>query len=354
MGAVMFKKIKHAVVQLFTQFRRWSLPIACRNIIYHLIYRERKRRFGNLNPDKTFYVIRGVASCSRFYIGVNLNLLANYSYVISHLQYATEKGWIPIVDQQNYPVYNSEAFPVNGTTNAWEYYWCQPCPEYTLDEVYHSRNVVLSQRSWYAPGNIEYDIAKHVDRDVVKKFHALTEQVPLNKETQVFCQACREKTFPPKGSILGVSMRSGGHAKDSAYRAPGHPIQPDQQALLELVRRRKVEWGMDYVFLATEENANIELFRAVFGDQLLVMERERYNGWHIFTKEDPNPLYQEGKKHLTAQNYLAEMELLAACDGLIASITSGVRYAIFRNGAQYSHLELLDCGRFPDHRRKDS
>ena len=348
----MFNKIKNAAAQLFTQFRRWGPLTACCNIMYHLLYRERKRRFGSLNPDKTFYVIRGVASSSKFYIGVDLNLLANYSYVISHLLYAQEKEWIPVIDQQNYPVYNTEEFPVNGTTNAWEYYWRQPDPGYTLEEVYQSRNVVLSRRWWYAPGNPEYDVKKHQDRAVVQRFHALTEQIPLNEETWAFCQACRDKTFPSKGTILGVSMRNGGHAEHSAYRAPGHPIQPDREQLLDLVRRRKEEWGMDYVFLATEENANVEWFRAAFGDQLLVMDRERYNGWHIYTKEDPNPLYQAGKKHLTALNYLAEMELLAACDGLISSITSGVRYAIFRNGGRYSHLELLDCGRFPDQRRR--
>lgn len=344
--------IRNVVGQLKTQYTRWGLKLAVKNLIYHLLYRERRKTYGKENPDKTFYVIRGVKSDSRFYIGVNLNLLANFSYVISHLLYAQEKGWIPIVDQLHYPVYNKEAFPINGSDNPWEYFWNQPSP-YTLDEVYRSRNVVLSSRSWYAKGNPEYSVEAHQDPRQIEWFHEIVSTVPLNESMEKLKAETRDILFPKGSKILGVSMRNAGHAKNSRYKAPGHPIQPECEELIQITRERMQDWGADHVFLTTEENENVNKFRMAFGDKLIVLERERYDGWRFFTPEDPNPLYLPGKRYNTTKNYLLEMELLSECDCLIGSITSGLRYAVFRNGGRYQNLEILDRGRFDDPRRHD-
>lgn len=338
--------------QVKTQLDRWGFKLALKNAVYHVLYRERRKCFGPQNPERTFYVIRSVKSDSRFYLGVDLNLLANYSYALSHMLYAKERGWIPVIDQLNYPVYNKEPEKINGSDNPWEYFWEQPQGT-TLEEVYKSKNVVLSKRSWYAPGNPEYSVEAHRDPVSIQKFHALMEEVPLQAAVKAYLDQCRERVFSRKGTVIGISMRNAGHAADSAFRAPGHPIQPGREELIRLVEKRMSDWNADYVFLATEEQENIRVFQEHFAERFLYLPRRRYNGWKVYTKDDPNPLYREGRRYQTALNYLVEMELLAQCDALIGSITSGLRYAIFRNGGRFKHLEILDCGRFPDPRRKD-
>lgn len=338
--------------QAKTQLDRWGPRLAIKNMIYHILYRERRKTFGEKNPDLTFYVIRSVKSDSRFYLGVDLNLLANYSYAVSHIAYAKERGWIPIIDQLHYPVYNKEDGPINGTENPWEYFWRQPW-DVTLEEVYQSKHVVLSKRSWYAPGNPEYSIEAHQDKTQITKYHTLMEEAPLNDVVRQYKESCKSKIFPTHGKVIGVPMRNGGHSRSSPYHAPGHPIQPEREELADIVGQRLKEWGADYVFLTTEENDNIAFFQRRFPNQIIYLPRERYNGWRIFTKEYPNPLYKSGKRYQTSLDYLVEMELLADCDALIGSITSGLRYAIFRNGGRYEHLEILDRGNFQDHNRKD-
>ena len=149
------------IMKILEQYNKYKIIPASKNIIYHWVTRERLKNFGNLNKDKIFYVIRSIDDESKFYIGPKNNLLANYFYVLSHLQYAIKNKWIPIIDQKNYPVYNKVPCLINGTMNAWEYFWQQPS-NYKLEEVYASKNVVLSKRNWFSEWDMGYDASKYL------------------------------------------------------------------------------------------------------------------------------------------------------------------------------------------------
>lgn len=314
-------------------------------LLYRWHARAHRKSYGPLNADKTFYVIRSVDDMSKYYTGVRLHLLANYSYVVSHLMYAQKKGWLPIIDQLNYPVYNGESYLIHGSCNPWEYFWAQPIPQ-PLEEVYRSKNVVLSKRNWYKPGNLTYSVQAHEDRHTIQSFHALTELVPLNAETAAHCMEKQNTLFCDQGKILGISLRRGGYAKNDAKRAPNHPIQPGPEEMIQIAEERMREWGMDAIFLATEDSDYIDIFKKAFGGKLLYLPRLRFNGEVVYTPQNPNPMYLPGSLYNTSLDYLTEMELLAACHCLIGTITSGLRYAILRNNALYEHLEILDYGQF--------
>ena len=327
--------------------RRIGLKRGLNHLMYSWQERERKCSFGKQNPDHIFYVIRGINHLSKYYDGVPLNLLAIYSYVLSHLLYASERGWLPIIDQTKDPVNNKEAYPIHGTSNPWEYFWCQPIP-YTLDEIYQSRKVILSKRKWYEPGNLQYSVAAHQNKEIIQNLFNLSQSIPLNEYTKDYIAQWKEKLFTKRGRILGITLRRGGHCRRDVYHAPHHPIQPTPEELGEIVKQRIEEWGMDTVFLATEEELYIEFFSKIFKQKLIWLPRLRYHDWKIYEK-DKNPLYQPNQRYQTTLDYLTEMELLAACNGLIGSITSGLRYAIIQNNMTYEHLEILDYGRFAEH-----
>lgn len=314
-------------------------------MMYKWISRERHESYGAKNPQDIFYVIRGIDHMCKHYCGVPLNLLAIHSYVLSHLLYAQQKGYLPIIDQRHDPVNNRESYPINGTDNPWEYFWCQPIP-YTLDEVYASQRVILSKQSWYEPGNLGYSVEAHQNIEIIQAYQRISAQVPLNSVTRQYIDSWKDKLFSDRGKILGVSLRRGGHAKADHCYAPNHPIQPEPEELAAIVAKRLKEWNMDAVFLTTEEELYIELFRNIFGDRLICLPRVRYHGWRAYPS-DQDPLYLPGQRYQTALDYLTEMELLSVCSGLIGSITSGLRYAIIQNNGKFEHLEILDCGRHP-------
>lgn len=324
--------------------------MATRNILYHLDTRERTRSFGPLHADTVFYVIRSIKGDSPFYIGPIHNLLANYFYVLSHLQYAKMKGYVPVVDQQNYPVYNSMPCPINGTMNAWEYFWQQPC-HVPLEEVYHSRHTVLSQQSWFGQWDMGYDISNYTDRDIIARYHQLTESVPLNSIAAEHVRQVKEGVFPVGQKILGVCYRFGGHAR-KAKQGQGHPISPEVEDLLAVTQQRFYAWGMERVFLASDEETMVERFRAAFREQLIVLPRSRTRAGCLYDLQHPNQMYEKKNLYDTALCYLTEMELLASCNALIGSINSGLRYAVVRNGGEYENAEILDRGKSPDKRKR--
>ena len=155
-----------------------------------------------------------------------------------------------------------------------------------------------------------------------------------------------------KGKVLGVCFRYGGHARNCFYHGDGHPVQPDIDELADIVEQRLSEWGMDCVFMTSDSMDSVEYFRERFGDRLIIMPRIRRKEGVAYKSNHDSPMYCEQNMFRTTLEYLAEMELLSRCNGLIGSITSGLRYAVVRNDMTYEHCEILERGFFEDKRKK--
>lgn len=349
-GALEVMGITDLAKQVGAQYKKYTIPVATKNIIYHFLTRERRKTYGPAHPDQTIYIIRSIADHSPFYIGPVHNLLANYFYVLSHIQYARTKGWIPVVDQLNYPVYNSQSTPIHGTRNPWEYFWQQP-GGVSLEEAYQSKNVVLSKQSWFWEWDMGYSVEHYTDLSMILQFYEASKQIPMNLMVQEYVEKMKRGIFPKIGKVLGVAFRYGGHAKSCPHHGQGHPIQPEADELISVVKQCMEQWEMDYIFLTSDEMRAVEHFRREFGKQLIVLNRERMNADMVSSDGKLDKIYQKDKIYQTTLNYLTEMELLAKCDSLIGSVTSGLRYAIVRNGGKYSQVKILDYGFFPDYRK---
>ncbi len=132
----MFKRLKRKAGFIISRskilmpiFRKINL------ILFHWDKRRQDKSFGNLNPSVKFYVIRSS--------GADEGLLSLYLGRLKEIHRCIHEGFIPIIDWENYKTQYNVDFPVNGTKNAWEYYFEQPCG-YSLEEVYKSKNVRLS------------------------------------------------------------------------------------------------------------------------------------------------------------------------------------------------------------------
>ena len=327
------------------QYKKYGFSTATKNIIYHWKTREKTKSFGKNNPDKSFYIIRSLDETSKYYIGVRHNLMANYFYVLSHLAYAEKNNLLPVIDQLNYPVYISQKESVNGSNNPWEYFWEQPYGN-KLEEVYQSKHVTLSKQSWFGEWDMGYDVENYTNKEIVKKYHSLSELVPMNHQTRSYCDEIRKNIFSDNDRILGVSVRIAGHSENAFFQGPGHPKQPSVEEMIEIVNNRLKTWNMNKVFLATDSDYAVSKFREVFEQNLIVMPRMRSPIGYDQKRDMDKPMYASGNIIQTTLDYIAEMELLATCTGLLGTVSSGLRYAVVRNGAQYDKIEILDFGRF--------
>lgn len=333
--------------------RKMGLALACRrqklrNDLF-LKGREKRCSFGEKNPSVIFYVIRPY-----YYVAPNellthpQHLLYYYYLVLQKMSYAVQNGWTPVVDWENYEglLYFAEDKPVLGTMNAWEYFWKQPSP-YKLDEVYSSKNVILSTRNsvdygWIPPTVMTRPFSNYAKRLATQciRYGRLT---VFNDYTERYIRTWQEKLFPTEKRILGAVYRSTSYGKEETPNK-SHPVQPSLASLKKKIEKIMAEYNMEYVYFVNEETENIQYMQECFGEQLIVLPRERYKGFHEFSPEDPNPLYVMGERYKTNLSYLTEIVLLSRCTGLVGAMSSGTRAAIIWNQNQYEVVDIVDLG----------
>ena len=351
----------YAVNELIQDYvsRGYGLPTAWKRFSIHLELfvngREVRRSFGPKNPDKTFFVIRPYYfSKPNECIAAIPHLLTNYYCAVQLYAYATENEWIPVVDWENYRLPHSEDVPVNGTMNAWEYYWKQPSP-YTLEEVYQSRRVILSNMNIPNGDKIpplrtpKKNIAGYA-RKIVENGSGYAAQMTFNEATRQYIDNARESLFPKGKKVLGAAIRGTAYAK---MKTGHHAVQPELQEMIDILRTKKEEWGADYIFFTNEEEETIVKMKEAFGDELIYLPRKRYKNYHIYsdnspnpTNEDLNPLYVAGQRSQTNLEYIAEMALLSQCDFLVCALSNGIKAALLWNAGAYERVEILDKGTY--------
>lgn len=314
--------------------------------------KERKVSFGEKNPDKVFYVIRPYYFLERNELISNVsNLLVHYYRNLQHLSWAIEHGWIPVVDWENYgPFPHGEDYPINGTLNKWEYYWNQPS-NYSLEEVYQSKNVILSVQNTrdteYMPSAFFKNPLQKQAEDYVRRCPKYDQLITLNNYTSEYVNEKQLMLFPDEARILGVSIRGTSYGVESSHtETSGHPIQPSVGKLIESIKIAMDEWNMDYIFIACELDTVINHIKETFGEKVLVLPRLRYSTSpkRGDVEKGLDPLYLPGRKYQTNLDYVTEMVLLSRCNSLLAAMSSGVRCALIWNKNQYENIKIFENG----------
>lgn len=310
---------------------------------------ETKKTYGEKNPDLTFYVIRPyyfLQPNALIYRNV-ANLLTQYYYVLQKLSYALENGYIPVVDWKNYGLMpHAENYPVNGTENSWEYYWTQPS-DFTLEDVYQSKNVILSTQNigdyGYIPHCSMAPPYEQYARELAEKCPPYLKNVHLNEITNNYVSKAQEKLFPKGKRIIGVVLRGAAYGHSGTpYRS--HPQQVGMDELKKSIWKHLDEWNMDLIFFVNEMQELVDEMLEEFGDKLIVFPRMRDTFKRPMDGITKNPMYYDGNRYQTNLDYVTEIALLSRCDTLIGSMSSGMRTALIWNEQKYEHVHVFDKG----------
>ena len=196
---------------------------------------------------------------------------------------------------------------------------------------------------------VQFPVEKYAERIIVagEKYR---EYARFNDETSRHIAEMEKKLFPKGARILGVALRGTSYNAKNNYT--GHYItQPGIDELIELMEKYVSEWDMDYVFFTNEEVETVEYVKKALGKKVIIMPRVRYEGYHKYsdndpnpTEEDLNPLYVKGQRYSTSLDYVTEMALLSRCTALLGAMSGGVRAALFWNGEKYEHIKIIDHG----------
>jgi hypothetical protein len=293
---------------------------------------EQHMSYGSENIDKTYFIIR----CSNHTIGI----AAHYNNVLGYTYYALKKGWIPIVDLQNF---RSQYLNVNklGKENAWEYYFVQPCGV-DLEFIKKSKNIVLSDvntHQWAFPRTLGKLLNEESDEEIVGQIYEIASRyLRINQSTLDYCNRIYDSLDMKDKNVLGVHSRG-----TDMIGTPSHSVQPSLENLLDIVDK-KMGAGYDCIFLATEEENVVEAFKKRFGNgRVINAPAQRYD---IFENGVLNQVIfdRENDEFLRGLEYLSEIYILSKCQALIGTYVGASVAAMVMNGGKYREVEMIDLG----------
>lgn len=300
-------------------------------------------RYGEKNKDKVFFVITSDSAQQGLY--------STTFYMLPFIEYALKKKYIPIIDLKKSYVPMLQDKDKTGQENPWEYYYEQPFREYTLEEVYQSKHVIIM-----VDGAVRITMPKWnemfptSDKELSRWNEIIASYIRLNENMQRKVNEERERLFAEEKKVLGVAIRAGlraGMMKNEAlYNAT--PKQPSCEEFIELIEDKLRKWKCDIIFLSCDDREYLEKISSHFGEICYHINRKLK---HYFKNDKPvqnnSEIFVEIEEQTTrshVEDYAVEVYLLAQCNSLYSCIGGGSQFAYFLNGGRYEHLEVYDKG----------
>ena len=281
---------------------------------------------GDDNPDKTFYVI-----------GIDYDtqgLMAIVKNTLSHIEYAKEKGYIPVVDMQHF----KSQFGDCENDNVWEIFFKQP-QGVSLEDIKRSRNIIHSRNvtTWLGY-SIFPSILEKKNVQQLKRLRLLYKEyiVPSNRLNKVIEEKYNQ-TIGEKRNVLGVLCRG----SDYTQKKPsGHAVQPTFEQIKEKVDEYIGRYTVDYLFVATEDEEYMNKFKSVYGEKVLCVEQNRFGKLKVNYISELNMAYNDLIE--MNMNYYTSLYILSKCDYFISGMTAGtIGVAFMADGFKaYYYFEL--------------
>ena len=290
---------------------------------------------GSKKLDKAkpiYYIIRRKPRSGGFF--------SNYIYVLGHIVYAVEQGLYPVVDMEHYATFYSEKQPVEGTRNAWEYYFKQPSGT-SLRDAYRSGNYILSEDAMQKEGIRFLDEQYYgADREAVAFYSGfIRKYIPFRESLQAILTETERKLGIDARNTLGVhyrgtDMKAGsfeGHLKTSALDAYLEKVDACLSQFPELTG----------IFLATDEEAAVEKFKNRYGEMVCCSEGYRAQG------EQAEGIHYAGGNGRSLHAYRMGLEVcvdvhaLSACHTLICGHSNVATAAILWNENRYKEIWVI-------------
>lgn len=302
--------------------------------LYYLKSEERHIAISNINKQH-YYIIRRKTSDAGFF--------SNWIWVAAHLGYAEKKGYIPVVDQENYKTLYTENISINGSMNVWEYYFEQP-DKISLKDAYESNNYILCDLAIHSDElpYVENTIDEfELDENKLKRINAIvTRDIRLNKMLNAELEEkWGEITSKCKGIIIGVHVRG----TDKIIPPEGHYKAAGIDKYINVVKELKKEYPQAAIFLCCDEKKSIEIFKGHFGDCIFFNEAYRADGdsmvgIHLEQNESVRPLH----KYSLGVEVILDAYMLARCDCLVHTHSNVTNAAIILNGGKYIHRIFVE------------
>ena len=266
-------------------------------------------------------------------------LFSNVNHVLQGLELSRERESLPVVDMENYWTSYSQRNPVDGTKNAWEYFF-EPVSRIRLPELKHYSSVTYSAGDRINPNSIlaVKNLGFIQDKEKIEYIHNLYRaHVKLNTLTSKFLENVKE-FLDWNSNTIGVFYRGTDYVE---LEPKGHARQPALNLVTKSLLNKLEDSRMSKVLISTEDHqarrilSNIapECIYPDFRDSALMNRLSPFN-----SKLSPQAL--------KALGYLAETYLLSESYTAVSSIANGSAMAFIINGNRFNQPVVFNLGSY--------
>lgn len=317
------KKLKNYKLVLFA-YNQYKFVL---NKFYEFKTREKyvKKRGAIGTP---YYVVRRFRQAGFF---------SNYFYVLGKIIYAKEKGYQVVVDMQNYDCLYRECDAINGTLNAWEYYFFQP-DSVTLDEAYNSGNYVLSSDKYFYDKVPFYEgrFRRFPDGECINLLRPYIEKhLKIRPQYIEKANAFFDREID-KLVVLGVHIR-GTDMRTTA----NHPIPASLEDYFSAIDYHISSLKIDTILLCTDEQCTIREMKKRYNDRVVFTSSFRSEDGKSIHNEQRD-VNRENHRYKMGEEVLLDAILLSKCDYLLCGHSNVAYAAIVFNDGNYKGIELIE------------
>jgi len=282
------------------------------------------------NPESEYYIIRcQLPGCGMFAI---------FMYVLDHLAYATDNGYIPVLDSERYKCLYKEKRPINGTKDPWRYYF-EPISDIQVKDCLRYKNIILGRvRAPRYKGIYYYsDNEKNVlpSKEQIEELNGLVKRyIRFRPEFQRELDEKIKKLMNKR--VLGVHVRG----TDMYTAGMQHPIPTGETKDFSRLDSIIKEYNIEKVFLCTDTQSTIMLFQEHYGKKLITTDALRQKddsgcGIHMDEKLGKNRL---NNKYLIGKEIIIDMYMLAHCTVLVCGASKVAYAAMIFNHNKYEKI----------------
>lgn len=273
----------------------------------------------------------------------DLGFCAMYRAWLEYIYLADVCGMIPVVQAGNHFAYK-EGGMINGTRNAFEYYFLQPT-SIGIREAGKKKNILRS--CVFHRGMVELVLTgKYAHYEYTKRYmhemaRIVRKYINFNEQTQQYVAAGIKKLGIEDTKVLGVHIRG----TDFRAKYDNHPIYVTEDDCFQEVNKLMQEKGYEKIFVATDDMRILKNFCIEYGNKMCFyedVERSNKNRSVAFSKSS-----RKQHRYLLGLEVIRDMYTLSKCVGLVAGISQVAICAQMHKLADRRHYEdikIIDKG----------
>lgn len=272
--------------------------------------------------------------------GRSVGFFAEFLYVLKRLYFASDRGFVPHIEWGNACLYYEDD-GVDGEHNAFLYYF-EPVSD--VVSVEHAAHVIRAEE--YHIGSVEasfHSVGYTVTDEYMDALSSMAKRyIRYNKKIMTYLQNGYDM-------LIGNRKALAVHFRGTDYRRQynNHPVFVTIEQEIAKVREILNTKNYEIIFLATDEQEAVDVFRQEFGDKVKLFE----DTWRAEDGDESvafSHSNRENHHYLLGLEVLRDQYMLTRCEGLVCGISNLTLAARIMRKAwydkDYEDLVILDGG----------